>query len=116
MKEMKKGLPYFKVIIMLLLVLAGNIAFGTGSTEKSGRSNFTLKNMSKAKSFTLSGAAAGRMELKGSQFLSVQKGKNNTLMVNSVIRMQSGNTTYVYPYKYKVKAPLFKTPAAPSIR
>jgi hypothetical protein len=115
-KEMKKGLTYTKVIIALLLVFAGHIAFGTGTTEKSGKSNFTLKNMSKAKSFTLSGAAVSKSQFKGSQFLSVKKGKDNSLQVNSVIRYQSGNTTYVYPYKYKVKAPLFKTPSAPSFR
>ena len=113
---MKKGLTYSKLIIALLLVLAGHIAFGTGTTEKTGKSNFTLKNMSKAKSFTLSGAAAGKYQFKGSQFLSVQKGKNNTIQVNSVVRLQNGKTTYVYPYKYKVKAPLFKTPAAPALR
>jgi hypothetical protein len=112
---MKKGHTYNKAIIVLLLVLVGHISFGTGITEKSNHSTFTLKGMSKNKSFTVSPRVTGNYQFKGSQFFSVQK-TGNTLQVNSVIRYQSGNTTYVFPYKYKVKAPLFKTPSAPAIR
>jgi hypothetical protein len=113
--EMKKGLTYNKAIIVLLLVLVGHISFGTGITEKSNHSSFTLKGTSRNKAFTLSPRVTGSYQFKGSQFLSIQK-QGNTLQVNSVIRYQSGNTTYVFPYKYKVKAPLFKTPSAPAIR
>lgn len=113
---MKKGLTYHKVFIAFLLVLVGHISFGTGITEKTNRSTFTLKNLNKSKAFTLSPSVKGNFQFKGSQFLSVQKGSNNTLQVNTVIRYQNGNTTYVFPYKYKVKAPLFKTPAAPALR
>jgi hypothetical protein len=112
---MKKGLTYNKVIIVLLLVLVGHISFGTGITEKSNHSTFTLKGANKNKSFIVSPKLTGNYQFKGSQFLTVQK-QGNTLQVSAVIRCQSGNTTYVYPYKYKVKAPLFKTPSAPAIR
>lgn len=70
--------------------------------------------MNNKKSFTLT-PSTSNYQFKGSQFLNVKK-SGNTLQVNSVIRYQSGNTTYVYPYKYKVKAPLFKTPTAPTNR
>lgn len=112
--RMKKGFTYHKFIAAFLLVLVGHISFGTGITEKSNRSTFTLRNMNKSKSFTLTPSTSNH-QFKGSQFLNVKK-SGNTLQVNSVIRYQSGNTTYVYPYKYKVKAPLFKTPTAPAIR
>jgi hypothetical protein len=55
-------------------------------------------------------------KFKSTHLVSVKKDKNNTIQVNSVVRYQSGNTTYTFPYKYKVKAPLFKSPAAPSLR
>jgi hypothetical protein len=113
--EMKKGLAYSKLLILFLLVLAGHFAFGTGSTEKSSRSNFTLKNVNKNKT-SLTPVTGASYKFKGTQFLSVKKEKNNTIQVNSVMRYQNGNTTYVFPYKYKVKAPLFKAPAAPSLR
>lgn len=115
--EMKKGRTYNKfVIALLLLVLVGHISFGTEITEKANKAVFTLKGMGKNKAFTLSPTVSGNYQFRGSQFLSVQKTKSNTIEVNSVIRYQSGNATYVFPYKYKVKAPLFKTPTAPAIR
>jgi len=110
---MKKGFSYHKVLFVFLLVMVGHISFGTGITEKSNRSNFTLKNLNKNKNVNLN---ATTFQFKGSQFLNVKKNNNNTIQVNSVIRYQNGNTTYVFPYKYKVKAPLFKTPTAPAIR
>ncbi|MCE3282261.1 MAG: hypothetical protein K0Q66_998 [Chitinophagaceae bacterium] len=109
---MKKGLPYNKFAIALLLVLVGHIAFGTGITEKSNSSTkFTIKNLNKNKNLTLSTNLNSNYKFKGSQFLNVKKSSNNTVQVSTVIRYQNGNTTYVYPYKYKVKAPRFKTPA-----
>lgn len=110
---MKRGFTYHKFMIVFLLVMVGHFSFGTGITEKGNRSNFTLKNLNKNKTMNL---APSSYQFRGSQFLSVKKGNNNTIQVNSVIRYQSGNTTYVFPYKYKVKAPLFKTPSAPAIR
>lgn len=112
---MKKGFAYSKILVVFLLVLAGHFAFGTGSTEKSSRSNFTLKN-NKSKTTALTPVTGSNYKFKGTQFLSAKKDKNNTIQVNGVMRYQSGNTTYVYPYKYKVKAPLFKTPSAPALR
>lgn len=112
---MKKGFTYHRIVAAFLLVLAGYISFGTGITEKTNHATFTLKNMNKSKSLALSTSVTSNYHFKNSQFLSVQKASNNTIQVNSVIRYQNGNTTYVYPYKYKVKAPLFKTPTAPAV-
>jgi hypothetical protein len=112
---MKKGLAYNKIIILFLLVLAGHFAFGTGSTGKSGKSNFTLKNLNKNKT-TLTPVNGLNYKFKSTHLVSVKKDKNNTIQVNSVVRYQSGNTTYAFPYKYKVKAPLFKSPTAPALR
>jgi len=46
---------------------------------------------------------------KGS-FSNMEKAPQNTYM-NSVITFQRGNTTFIYPYQYKVTVPKFKTPA-----
>ena len=115
---MKKGFTYHKLIAVFLLVLAGNMSFGIGLSGMSGKSssssNFTLKNLNKKKTVVLS-PINSNYQFKGSQFLNVKK-TGNTVQVNSVVRYQNGNTTYVFPYKYTVKAPLFKTPTAPAIR
>lgn len=36
--------------------------------------------------------------------------------IQSVITYQKGNTTFIYPYKHKVRVPKFVTPTAPSFR
>lgn len=33
--------------------------------------------------------------------------------LNSIITLQKGNATFIYPYRYKVSVPLFKTPTPP---
>jgi len=43
-------------------------------------------------------------------FTNVEKAPQATSL-NSVVTFQKGNTTFIYPYKYKVKVPIFKTPA-----
>ncbi len=43
-------------------------------------------------------------------FLSTDKAPQNAY-VNSVITIQRGNTTFIYPYKIKTSVPFFKTPA-----
>lgn len=113
---MKTYKLYNKFAIALLLTVAVNIAaLGTGLTGKN-KSSFSLKKVNKAKGFSLTGLKHGSFQLKGSSLINYQRNSDNTVTVNSVIRYQSGNTTYVYPYKFKAKAPLFKTPQAPAIR
>lgn len=43
-------------------------------------------------------------------FSNIEKAPQATNM-NAVVTFQKGNTTFIYPYKYKVKVPIFKTPA-----
>lgn len=43
-------------------------------------------------------------------FMNIDKVPQNTY-INSVITVQKGNTTFIYPYKIKTSVPLFKTPA-----
>jgi len=51
-----------------------------------------------------------QFSFKGSEEISA-KFNGNGAQFESMIRLQKGNTTYVYPYKYKVQAPKFKTPS-----
>lgn len=114
---MKKYKLYNKWVIALLLSFAVNIAaLGTGLTGKKNASSFTLKNIGKAKGFSLSGLKSANFQFKGSTLINYQRNSDKTLSVNSVIHYQKGNTTYVYPYKYKVKLSLFKAPQAAAIR
>ncbi len=112
---MKTYKLYNKFVIALLLTVVVNIAaLGTGLTGKN-KSSFSLKNVSKAKGFSLTNLKGG-FQFKSSSLINYQRESNNTVSVNSVIKYQNGNTTYVYSYKLKAKTPLFKAPQAPAIR
>lgn len=100
-----------------ILILTANIVFGafTGN-NLSDNNKYSLKNLNTTdKSFSLNTLRSGTFRYKGSSDL-YQKNDGNQVSVQSMIRLEKGNTTYVYPYKYTVKVPKFKTPEAPIIR
>ena len=97
---------------MLFCVNAAVAAF-TGTVEEKNNSKFTLKNLTKiSKNYSLSALRNGVFRYNGTLDLNQQK-VGNSVEINSMMRLEKGNTTYVYPYKYKVKMPRFKTPTAP---
>lgn len=95
---------------IILLVAHGAYASFTGSSDD--RINrFSLKSLNKyTKSYSLTGLRPSAFQFRGSQELDLQK-TGNGLEINSMVRMERGNTTYVFPYKYKVKVSRFKTPS-----
>lgn len=99
--------------IFLLFTLQFSFASFTGTVDEKNKNNkFTLKNLNKiSKNYSLS-YLHGDFQFKGYQDLT-QKKINNSLEVSSMIRLEKGTTTYVYPYTYKIKVPKFKTPAPP---
>ena len=104
-------------ILMLLGFIFSVQAFASfvddGAAKKSNN-NISLKNFNRSYYKT---TAYPRFHLSQFQY----KGSTNLYQVNktgmvegqSFIRLQNGNTTYVYPYKYKVKVPRFVTPTPP---
>ena len=46
--------------------------------------------------------------------MGLQKDATGTTF-NNMMRFEKGNTTYIYPYKHKVKVAVFKTPTSSSI-
>ena len=115
---MKRG----KLILSLTLAAALLVGVQTGhaaftlsgvTTEKRGKqTKFTLKNLNLLNSKSLSySSLRSTMQYKRIQTLGFQlKGNNNTEM-NSMIRFDNGNSSFVFPYKFKVKVPKFKTPS-----
>ena len=85
------------------------------STEKRGKqSKFTLKNLNLLNSKSLSySSLRSTMQYKSIQTLGLSKGSNNAEM-NSMLRFDNGNSSFVFPYKFKVKVPKFKTPSPAS--
>jgi len=105
----------------LLTALITKVAMGSfsGSADEKNKNKFSLKNLNKlSKNYSLYSLKNGNYQFKGIyNFNQPEKSDNNSnLEFNSMIRMENGNTTYVFPYKYKVRAPRFKTPTPPSFR
>lgn len=103
-------------MLALLLVSAADIAFGsfTGTTEDKAKNIYSLKNFNRnfyksASPFSLRSG----FQYSGSRLIAVKKESNGDLTINSMMRFEKGNTTYIYPYKHKVPVPKFKTPAPP---
>lgn len=115
MKQIKVG----KIIIALLLVGGTHIAMGSFTGRSEGKSNdlYSLKSFNRnfyKKSFGFSLKTG--FEYKGTRLLSQRTEQNGDITINSIMRYERGNTTYIYPYTHKIIVPKFKTPAPPSFR
>jgi hypothetical protein len=113
---MKHSSAYTKIIAAALLILAVNFSFGafSGSVYDEHSNKFSLKNLGTfSKNYSLAYLRIGSMRFVGTQQVSEQQ-QDSTVQVQSMMRIQRGNTTFVYPYTYKVRVPRFKTPTPPS--
>ncbi len=114
---MKRCFTYRILGFALLLISVVNLAYGafTGKTDDH-KNKFSLKNLNfMGRVYSFSSFRTNTFRYTGS-FDILQKNNDNHIQVQSMIRMEKGNTTYVYPYKYTVKVPKFKTPTPPVIR
>jgi hypothetical protein len=78
----------------------------TGLSDERKKSNkYSLKNLSNYSHKSLSiYALKAELQFKGSQALSPGTFSNGT-EVNSMMQFDRGNTTYIFPYKFKIKIP-----------
>jgi hypothetical protein len=106
-----------KALFVILLAMGIQVVYAafsfTGlSGEKNKNSKYTLKNLSalthKGLSFS---SLRSSLQYKGAQPAATgTKETFSGIEVNSMLRFDNGNTTYIYPYKFTVKVPKFKTP------
>lgn len=76
----------------------------SSSSKKSVTSKYTLKNLRKYSNKSLSlNSVKYNLKIKSTEIATSQSGTNG-------IQFSNGNTTFIYPYKIKVKVPKFKTP------
>lgn len=115
---MKQNRHIKKLIVAATLALSvqvavASISFSGITDEKNKGSKYSLKNLSLLSHRTLSLSTVKlNLQFKGNDVLT-QKATPTGLEVNSLLYYNSGNTTYIMPYKFKVKVPKFKTPTAP---
>lgn len=116
---MNKLLSPKKIFLLLGFVfsLQTFASFVDNGSKKKSNADISLKTFSinAYKNTAYPSFRLSKFQYKGSTNI-YQKNSDNSVEGQSFIRMQSGNTTYVYPYKYKVKTPFFKTPAPSALR
>ncbi|MBN8835872.1 MAG: hypothetical protein J0I09_01295 [Sphingobacteriia bacterium] len=113
---MRKNSHNKRLLIAALLVFAMNVAFAslsfTGITDENTKnSKYSLKNVGSLsnKAFTISHI---KTSLQYNRSSLVAQPAINGSGVSATMQYDLGNSTYVLPYKYKVRIPLpkFKTP------
>jgi hypothetical protein len=102
------------ILVMAIQVAYAAFSFSGIADEHNKNSKYSLKNLNSfsRKSLTYSSMKSS-LQFKGTQLL-INKDNQSSSEINSMLRFDNGNTTFVYPYKFKVKvATKFKTPVAP---
>lgn len=100
-----KKASFVALLVMGIQVAYAAFSFTGIADEKLKTTKFSLKNLGALSHKGLSFSSVKlNLQYKGPQSISGSE-------FGSVLRFDNGNTSYVYPYKYKVKAPKFKTPA-----
>jgi len=97
------------LILSLHLAIAA-FAFTGIVDDKAKNSKFTLRSLNNfsKKGLSLS-AIKSNLQYKGLTLTTNSLMQQNNDL-NSMLQYNNGNTTYIYPYKIKVKVPKFKTP------
>ena len=97
----------FLFACLLMMVVQATFASlsSSGLTDERNKSNkYSLKNLSSysRRSISISGLKA-ELSFTCSQFSVTQNKVDGSVELNSVMQYDKGNTTYVYPYKFKIK-------------
>ena len=106
-----------RIVVAACFMLAAKIAlasFITGTVDERKSNKYALRNFNRSSisKYSLTTFRPSLYDFKGSQALRTQSGfMSNSFEVNSLVRLESGNTTYVFPYRYKVKVSRFVTPS-----
>ncbi|GAC1394985.1 MAG: hypothetical protein NVSMB63_14370 [Sediminibacterium sp.] len=105
-----------KIVIAFLFSVGVQTVFAafsfTGITdEKTKNSKYSLKNLSSLSHKSLSYTSLrSTLQFKGVQAIQPKETQGG-FEISSMLRYDNGNTAYIYPYKFKVKVPRFKTPS-----
>ncbi|OIR14132.1 hypothetical protein GALL_45920 [mine drainage metagenome] len=97
-----------KIVFAALLIMAVQVAIAsfsfTGITDERTKANkYSLKHLSlySHKSISISGLKS-ELQFNGSHSVALIN-NGNSLEMSSMMQYERGNTTFVFPYKFKVK-------------
>ena len=108
-----KSLKLILAIFSFALVAHTAMAAFTTDKNDDNKNKYSLKHLNKLSNNYLSFQSKFRTTQSRNYFYSREaNGLSVSAPTNSFLSSQK-NTTYVYPYKYVVKVPKFKTPSRP---
>ena len=116
MFQMKARYYIPKALFVMLLLLSIQMVYAafslTGIADEKAKGKYSLKNLSNLSHKSLSfSTLRSTLQFKGVQQPMMAKETVSGVELSSSLRFDNGSTTYVYPYKFKVKASKFKTPS-----
>lgn len=129
---MLKKILHIKLILLLVFIASFGVTFASTMASNAvndrdkdkdkGKEALSLKNIQRPSAFFSLSSHLTNVETENVypsinriDFLSAPnvEGSDNSVNINSTIRIKTGNSTVVYPYSYKLKPTpfsLFKTP------
>ena len=114
LKQYIQKAVFVTLLAMGIQVVYAAFSFTGLSDEKSKNSKYSLKNLSALSHKGLSFASLkSNLQYKGAQSISYSRESLTGLQVNSMLRFDNGNTTYIYPFKFNIKSSKFNTPIPP---
>jgi hypothetical protein len=100
-----KKIAIVTLSVMMVQLAFASFSFNTISDERNKSTKYSLKSLNNLshKSLSISMINSYRL-LKGNQMIN-QRVSPNGLEINSMLQYDNGSSTFVYPYKFKVKIP-----------
>ena len=110
-----KLIKLFVIVFISVLFAHTAMAAFTTSNNDDSKNKYSLKHLSKLTNNYLSFQAKFRSAQIGSSYFYIRQpsGLSLSTPVNNYLSSHQTTTTFVYPYKYTVKVPKFKTPTRP---
>ena len=93
----------------MMHIASASISSTGTSDDKMKNNKYSLKNFSTLRHTFSIYSLKSRLRYTSSDIIS-QFHTSEGLSINTMMTYDKGNTTYIMPYKYKVRIPKFKTP------
>lgn len=105
------------LVILIAVLLVQTVAMAAFTTNKDDdkKNKYSLKHLNKLSNNYLSFQSKFRAAPSASNYFYTREanGLSMSAPAGSFLFSQKTTTTYIYPYKYTVKVPKFKTPSRP---
>jgi len=101
-----KKIAFAALFITIVQVAFASLSFSGIANERSKGNKFSLKNLNNYSHRSISiYAIRADLQFKSSLASTHKNNSNGVDMINSTMQFDHGNTTYIFPYKLKIKIP-----------